>query len=155
MTPTDDPRVPLRVTLDPHIDRQLREVCGFDDVAVGVYLDGVLMQHRQVWQRGIWKLEQAGWTSDEVRTVHDALRQTRFLAACEAEGLALELGIAGLTTLSRRVIRQPVIAGFLVAVLLELRAANPACARAVSLMVPMKSARWQRVWSWFRAFFNR
>jgi hypothetical protein len=154
MTSTNPPRVPLRVTLDPHIDRQLREACGFDDVAAGVYLDGVLLRHRHIWQRSLSKLEQAGWTGDEVSAVHEALRQTHFLEACEAEDLAVELDLTGLTALSRRVIRQPATAGFLVAVLLELRAANPACARAVSLMLPTRESRWQRAWRRFSAFFT-
>jgi hypothetical protein len=140
-------RAKLTVLLDQHIVRQLEAACDDDVDAVGSYLEHVVLQRTRAWQRSVHELESAGWVQEEVRACHEGLRGVLFFDPFEdGHELAIALRTVGLRWLSRRIACRPMVARALWCVLLELRARNCACARAVGLMRP-RLTWWTRFWS--------
>ena len=141
---TDELRVAVQVMLHPHIARQLQEACT-DAEALGSYLDNVILQRTHTWQRGLRDLEEAGWLLRDLQRAFDAVHEALLLEFGDAPVLVRELRDAGLKRLSRRLARRPALAQALLHVLLELRAGNQACARAVKRMRAVRPSWWRRL----------
>lgn len=134
----------IRLTLDLHwaVVQQLQQVCdrGAD---ISAYLEHIVLSRSIAWRRSVRSLEDAGWTRDEVKAVHEALAGELFADSFNAHDLAAVLRWAGLRQLSRRVAKSAEAARAVVCVVAELRAQNAACDRAVRLMRTRRKRWWR------------
>lgn len=140
----DDSRVAVQVMLHPDIARQLQEICP-DAEELGSYLDNVILQRTHTWQRALRSLEEAGCRQEDLELAHERLQGALLLDFYDTQYLIVELGLANLRALSRRLARRPALAQSLLYVLLEVRAGNQACARAVKRMRAVRPSWWRRL----------
>jgi hypothetical protein len=134
----------MRLTLDLNraVVQQLRQACE-TEADISAYLEHIVLSRSIAWRRSVRALEDAGWTSDEVQAVRDALTGEPFADFFNAHDLAAELRWVGLRRLSRRVARSAEAARAIVCVVAELRAQNAACDRAIRLMRPPRRRWWR------------
>jgi hypothetical protein len=133
--------VRLSIDLNVIVVRQLQQACP-NEADVAAYIEHTVLHRTEAWRRSLSRLEDAGWTGQEIEDVHRALDAEPFLEWCSSRDLAAMLRWSGLRQLSRRVSKDDAGAAFLVCVVTELREHNAACARAVQLMRQTRKRWW-------------